>query len=231
MLYADKIQTQEGRSIHMKQIHRKLFACAALITAFAVWTAAVCIIDVQPVGPLGSWVGFAKINLMFHRLTGVHLWLYAITDWLSLIPAAVCLGFGCLGLRQWIQRKRLLKVDWNLLVLGGFYVLVMAGYVLFERLAINCRPILIGGTLEVSYPSSTTLLVLCVMPTAAMQLRCRIRSKALRHLVLFSIHVFTVLMVFARLLCGVHWLSDIIGGVLLSAGLVMLYACLSFPAE
>ncbi|MBQ5356965.1 MAG: phosphoesterase PA-phosphatase, partial [Oscillospiraceae bacterium] len=92
--------------------------------------------------------------------------LYIITDWLSIIPVCFIIGFGSLGLMQWIKRKNILKVDFDILILGAFYVIVMAIYLLFESLVINFRPVLINGILEASYPSSTTLLFLCVMPTA-----------------------------------------------------------------
>ena len=214
----------------MKTNRQKLLVSLLLLAAFAAWTLAVCRVDVQPIGPLDSPVGFSGINLAFHRWCGVHLPLYILTDWLSLIPAIVCAGFGTLGLCQWIRRKHLLRVDRDLLVLGGFYVLVMAAYLLFELFPVNFRPILISGVLEASYPSSTTLLVLCVMPTAAMQLRSRIRNRMLRRFILFCIHVFTGFMIAARLLSGVHWLSDIIGGMLLSVGLILLYAYVSSPS-
>lgn len=214
----------------MKTNRQKLLASLLLLAAFAAWTLAVCLVDVQPIGPLDSPVGFAGINLAFHRWCGVHLPLYILTDWLSLIPAIVCAGFGTLGLCQWIRRKRLLSVDRDLLVLGGFYVLVMAAYLLFELFPVNFRPVLISGVLEASYPSSTTLLVLCVMPTASMQLRSRIHNRMLRRFILFCIHVFTGFMIAARLLSGVHWLSDIIGGALLSVGLILLYAYVSSPS-
>lgn len=194
-----------------------------MLAAFAAWTAAVCCIDVQPIGALSSPVGLAGINQAFHQWTGVHLWLYTVTDWLSLIPAALCAGFGLLGLWQWIQRKHLLRVDGDLLALGGFYLAVMAAYLFFEMFPVNYRPILIDGVLEPSYPSSTTMLVLCVMPTAAMQLRRRIKGAALRRFVILSINGFAACMAAARLLSGVHWLSDIIGGALISGGLVLLY--------
>ena len=99
----------------------------------------------------------------------------------------------------------------------------MAGYVLFEIFAINYRPVLINGILEASYPSSTTLLVLCVMPTAMMQFHSRIQNRLLRKSINFVIAAFTVFMVMGRLISGVHWLTDIIGGILLSMALVMLY--------
>lgn len=195
----------------------------ALLAAFLLWTLAIQSIDVQAIGPQGSAVGFAMVNRFIHRLTGVHMALYTVTDWLSLVPLAFSAGFGTLGLIQWIKRRRLLKVDYSILTLGGFYLAVMVLYIFFEIFAVNYRPVLIGGYLEASYPSSTTMLVMCVMPTAIMQFNSRIRNHFLRRLIASAITVFTAFMVIGRLISGVHWLTDIIGGVLLSAGLVRLY--------
>ena len=208
----------------MKKETKKNFGIAAiLLGAFVVWTAAVRLVDVQPIGPQGSAVGFATINGWVHDLTGVHMALYTVTDWLGLVPFGVAIGFALLGLVQWMKRKHLRKVDFSILVLGGFYLLVMAAYVLFEVFVINYRPVLINGCLEASYPSSTTMLVLCVMPTAIMQLNTRIKSKTLKRCATFGIIAFIVFMVIGRFLSGVHWFTDIVGGALLSAGLVMLY--------
>ena len=198
-----------------------------MLTAFALWTAALRMVDVQPIGPEETVVGFAAVNQFFHRCTGVHMTLYTLTDWLSLVPLCIILCFAALGAVQWVQRKQLLKVDRSILVLGGFYVVVLACYALFEVVVINYRPVLIDGRLEPSYPSSTTMLVLCVMPTAAMQLRQRIKNNGFRRCVSYTIILFTILMVFLRLISGVHWLTDIIGGALLSAGLVLLYQAIS----
>lgn len=198
-----------------------------LLAAFGLWTAAVCGVDVQPIGPGGSMVGFATLNGCVHRMTGVHLWLYVVTDWLSLVPVGFVAGFGLLGLGQWISRKHVLKVDYSILVLGGFYLLVLAMYILFETVVINYRPVLIDGRLEASYPSSTTMLVLCVMPTTAMQLRQRMEDGRGKRWAICLINAYTALMVVGRLVSGVHWCSDIIGGALLSAGLVMLYRVIS----
>ena len=194
-----------------------------LLAAFALWTAAVCLVDVQPIGPLGSRVGFAALNGWFHNLTGVHLWLYDLTDLLSVVPLGLCAAFGILGLCQWVRRKKLRRVDRDLLLLGSFYLAVAAFFVAFECFPVNFRPVLIEGRLEASYPSSTTLLVLCVMSTAQMQLRRRLRPGALRRVVCIMIPYFTAFMVLARLLSGVHWLTDILGGAILSAALVTAY--------
>ena len=208
----------------MKKEAQKNFAIAiSFLAAFALWTLAIRFVDIQPIGPQESSVGFAILNGWIHRLTGVHMSLYVITDWLGLIPLGFVFGFGILGLVQWIQRKKPHLVDFSILVLGGFYLIVMAVFLLFEVYVVNYRPVLIEGILEVSYPSSTTLLVMCVMPTAFMQLHDRIQNPLLNRCVCLAITVFIAFMVVGRLLSGVHWVTDIIGGALLSASLVTMY--------
>ena len=197
-----------------------------LLLAFVGWTLLLHFVDVQKIGPRESAVGFATVNGWFHELTGTNMSLYIITDWLGLVPIGVALGFAVLGLVQWITRRKLLRVDRSLFVLGGFYIVVMMVYILFETIVINYRPVLIEGYLEVSYPSSTTLLVLCVMPTAMMQFHDRIKNNVCCRWVKWIIAVFVAFMVIGRLLAGVHWITDIIGGALLSAGLVSLYAAI-----
>ena len=202
---------------------KKICIALGLLSSFVLWTIAISLIDVQPIGPQEATVGFATLNSMVHRLTGVHMQLYTITDWLGLVPVVLVFGFAFLGLAQWVKRKSILKVDRSILILGAFYIVTLAAYIFFESYVINYRPVLIEGSLEASYPSSTTLLVLCVMPTARMQLHRRIQNSAFRKAVTVAITSYIVFMVAGRLLSGVHWLTDIIGGILLSAGLVMIY--------
>ena len=142
----------------MKEIRRKeLLAGIILLATFALWTVLIRHIDVQKAGPNGTEIGFATINVWFHRLTGVHMLVYKITDWLGLVPIIICMCFGVLGLVQLIKRRSILRVDPDILLLGIYYVLVIACYLIFEMIPINYRPILINGNLEASYPSSTTL--------------------------------------------------------------------------
>jgi undecaprenyl-diphosphatase len=202
---------------------RKTLTAVGFLTAFVLWTLAVKTVDVQTIGPCASAVGFAAVNGWFHSLTGVHMTLYTITDWLGLVPVAFGFGFAILGLVQWIRRKSICRVDRSILVLGIFYIVTLAAYLFFEDFVINYRPVLIQGFLEASYPSSTTLLVLCVMPTAQLQLRSRIQNPILRRITCAAITAFMVFMVVGRLLSGVHWFTDIVGGILLASGLVMLY--------
>ena len=208
----------------MKKENQRNFCIAiCMLLAFLLWTIAIQFVDVQAIGPQESTVGLATINQFVHNLTGVHMPLYTITDWLGLVPLMFVMGFGTLGLVQWIKRKNILKVDYSILVLGGFYIVVMVAYVLFEVFIVNYRPVLIDGILEASYPSSTTMLVMCVMPTAIMQFDTRIKNDALKRCVTYAITAFIVFMVIVRLVSGVHWFTDIIGGALLSTGLVLMY--------
>ena len=209
----------------MKKRNRKNFCFAiCMLSAFVLWTIAISFIDVHTIGPQESAVGFATVNALVHSLTGVNMTLYTITDWLGLVPFAFAMGFALLGLIQWIKRKYLLKVDYSIFVLGGFYIVVMAVYLLFETVVINYRPVLINGFLEASYPSSTTMLVMSVIPTAIIQFNARIKNNVIRRVVASVLIAFIVFMVIGRLVSGVHWLTDIIGGALLSAGLVLMYS-------
>ena len=194
-----------------------------LFSLFLLWTVSVCFIDVKNIGPQNSSVGLSSLNLFFHKLFGVHLNLYYITDFLSIIPLLFIAGFGFIGLIQLIKRKNILKVDFNIIMLGVFYIVVMAFFVFFEIFSINYRPILIEGVLEASYPSSTTMLSVCVMLTAAFQFNIRIKNKTLKKSVSLLIYIFTFFMITARLISGVHWFTDIIGGLLLSFSLVFMY--------
>ena len=203
--------------------NQNLLAGTLLLVGFAVWTFLIQAIDVQPIGPNGSSVGFAVLNSWFHQLTGVHWTLYTLTDWLGLVPIFVCLIFAGVGFVQLVQRKSLLKVDLDIIRLGVYYVLVIFGYLLFEMVPINYRPVLIEGFLEASYPSSTTLLVLSVMPTLYFQAQRRLIKKALRQIICIFSVLFSVFMVIGRLVSGVHWLTDIVGAVLLSSGIFLIY--------
>ena len=202
---------------------KQLITGVSLMLVFVIWTWLIQKVDMQPVGQKGTDVGFAAFNCWFHKLTGVHMGLYTITDWLGLVPVFVCIVFGGIGLWQLIKRKNLFKVDTDLIYLGIYYVIVIFGYLFFEMCPINYRPILIEGILEASYPSSTTLLVLSVMPTLVLQANRRIENRYLKRIIYAFTIVFSVFMVIGRLVSGVHWFTDIMGAVFLSTGLLYLY--------
>lgn len=193
------------------------------IALFALLTLLIMTIDVQPVGQNGTDVGFAVFNVGFHEMTGVNMTLYTITDRLGLVPIFICMIFGGVGFIQLIKRKSLFKVDKDIIILGSYYIIVIMAYLIFEMIPINYRPIPIEGGMEASYPSSTTLLVLSVMPTLVEQAGRRLSDDPIKKLITIFVVLFSLCMVIGRLISGVHWFTDIVGSVLLSIGLYYLY--------
>ena len=200
-----------------------LWTGIGFLMAFLLWTALIRCVDVQAVGPNGTKVGFAALNLWFHGLTGVHMTVYTITDWLGLVPIGICLCFGAAGVVQAVKRRSLLRGDPDIILLGLYYILVSLAYLIFEMIPINYRPILIDGVLEASYPSSTTLLVLSVMQTLKFQIERRTDKPPVRNVTGVFVIAFSAFMVIGRSISGVHWATDILGAVFLSTGLFLLY--------
>lgn len=208
----------------MKKSGKKILNVGLILMAsFVIWTALIQQVDVQPVGQNGTDIGFATLNCWFHNLTGVHMAIYTITDWLGLVPLFICMLFGGIGFVQLVKRRSLLKVDFDIIILGVYYVLVIFGYFIFEMIPINYRPILIEGIMEASYPSSTTLLVLSVIPTLNFQVNRRMKNMMMKNVMNVCSIGFSLFMVIGRTVAGVHWLTDIIGSVILSTGLFLIY--------
>ena len=208
----------------MKKSEKKNLLIGSIFLAmFAVWTALIQSVDVQPLGQNGTSIGFATFNCWFHHFTGVNMAIYTITDWMGLVPVVICLIFAGIGLVQLIKRRSLFRVDADIMILGVYFVIVFLAYAIFEMIPINYRPILIEGIMEASYPSSTTLLVLSVMPVLIEQIQRRLSGIGVKRIITIAAIAFSVFMVTGRLISGVHWFTDIVGGVLLSTGLVLIY--------
>lgn len=131
--------------------------------------------------------------------------------------------FGMMGVRQWIQRKSLLRVDKDIIALGLLYFIVMAVYVFFEIHIVNYRPIRLDGHMEASYPSSHVMIVLTVLGTAIIQIQKRMKGRSIRKLLEYGAYGTIILTLAGRLISGVHWFTDIIAGVLLGSALLMFY--------
>ena len=208
----------------MKKNEKKSLLIGSIFLAvFAVWTVLILTVDVQPLGQNGTSIGFATFNCWFHHFTGLNMAIYTITDWMGLVPVVICLIFAGIGLVQLMKRRSLFRVDADIMILGVYFVIVFLAYAIFERIPINYRPILIEGRMEASYPSSTTLLVLSVMPALIEQIQRRLFDVTAKRIITIAAIAFAVFMVTGRLVSGVHWFTDIVGGVLLSAGLFQLY--------
>ena len=183
------------------------------------------LVDVAPIGPQGTSIGLSHLNRFVFELFGVNMVWYHITDWLGIAAVLTALLFAAVGLIQWIRRKSLLKVDREILTLGGLYLLVIGLYLLFENVIVNYRPIIMpGGTRpEASFPSSHTLLVCVIMGSAAILTKKYIQNKTLRKVLQAVCYIIIGVTVFGRLIAGVHWFTDIIGGILISIVLLSLF--------
>ena len=206
---------------------KKYLAPAFWGLSFIIFTILVKVIDVQPVGAEGSLIGFAGLNTAVFSLLGTNHFCYLTTQLFGVLAILVAAVFAVLGFVQLLKRKSLLKVDREILMVGIVYALVIILYLLFEKLAINYRPLILDEGLEASYPSTHTMLILTILGTAIQLAGKYIKNpKAALAVKLVCILIMWLTVIF-RLVSGVHWFTDIIGGVLISLSLISLYKSLS----
>lgn len=201
---------------------RNIITSITLLILSVVFTLLVKNIDVKAIGPNESLVGFADINKLFHNLIGSNMAIYKITEIIGLIPLLIAFIYVIIGIKQLITRKSLLKVDKEIYLLGLFYILVLGVYIFFEKVIINYRPVLIDNILEPSYPSSHTLMSICICISSIMINKKLFRNNLADIENIISIIVM-VLIIVGRIISGVHWFTDILGGIIISSTLVVLF--------
>ena len=198
---------------------KNILICVLLVLISIIYTLLVKYVDTSTIGPNGSVVGFSSLNSFVFNLTGNNMTLYKITEILGIIPILIALMYAVIGLIQVIDRKSL-KVDKELIALGILYIIVILIYVFFEKFIINYRPVLIDGILEASYPSSHTLLSICICGSALLINKYLFNNKKIYKYINIVSIISMVLIVLGRLLSGVHWASDIIGSIIISITLL-----------
>ena len=184
-------------------------------------------VDVMSIGPKGSKVGFGTVNKYFKNLFTYNKTIYKVTEILGLIALLIVCIYALVGLVQLIKRKSLFKVDKRIYILGAFYVLVGLIYVFFEKVVINYRPVILDGKLEASFPSSHTILAICVCVSAIVMNKFYIKDESKLKLVNVFITILMILIVIGRFISGVHWFSDIVGGIIISSTLLSYYFTLN----
>ena len=204
----------------MKSSKKNMIVSISLFLISIIYTILIKIIDVSNIGPNNSSVGFSKINSYFHNLIGVNMTLYKVTEILGLLAILIAGIYAIIGLIELIKRKNIFKIDREILLLGGFYIVVIMLYVFFEKCIINYRPVLIDNVLEASYPSSHTILSLCVCISSIMVNNRLFKNiKITKYANIISM-ILAITIVLGRLISGVHWFTDIIGGILFSIALL-----------
>ncbi len=200
--------------------NKKNIIIAIVLTIISVvYTMLVKNVDVREIGPNNSSVGFGAVNESFKNLIGSSNAIYKISELLGYVILLLVIIYGCIGLYQLIKRKNILKVDREIIILGCFYVLMMVVYIFFEKCSINYRPILIDGELEASYPSSHTILSLCVGLSSLIVSQKYFNKKYIKTINIITI-ILMSLVLLTRIISGVHWISDIIGGIIISLTLL-----------
>lgn len=198
-------------------------AACALWMAFAVLSILLVCVDVRPAGQSGARVGFATINEAVFEAIGQSDMLLTLSELAGLVIIAGVAAFAVLGLVQVIRRKGILRADIELYVMACGLVFLAALYVFFELAVINYRPVLEDGVLAASYPSSHTMLAVAVAGMSTAYVLGRVRTLALRITLCSVANTVMAVTVAGRLLGGVHWLTDILGGCLAGLAVVLAY--------
>ena len=200
---------------------KNLIITILLLVSSIIFIVLLKIIDIKCSAVNNTCIGFATINQFIFNKIGVNMTWYVITDWLGIIPILMSMIYAIIGLKQLIKRKSIRKVNKEIIILGIFYIIVISIYILFEKYIINYRPILMNGFLESSFPSSHTLMTVCLCGSSIIinnKLFKNNFTKILNFLSLFII----IITIIGRFISGVHWFTDIIGGILISSCLLML---------
>ena len=193
---------------------------SVLMTIFAgVYVYLVKTVDVKTIGPNKSSVGFSTINKAFADLVGSNMTIYKLTEVAGLLIFIIVVFYGLIGLIQLIKRKSIFKIDREIISLGILYVLMIGTYLVFEKVVINYRPIIIDGELEASFPSSHTMLAICTCISSLLVYKKYVPNK-LRYPVMFLTILLLTIVFLGRTISGVHWFSDILGGVIISLTLL-----------
>lgn len=214
-----------------RKINLKLALGSAFMLLFVLLIVFIKAVDVEPIGPQGSQIGLAGINSLFKGMFGYNAVIDKLTDLMLLAAIATAGFFALFGLYQLIKRKSLKDVDYDLYFLAATYAVMALFFVLFEIIEVNFRPVILEGELEASFPSSHTMIVITVMGTAIAEIKKRISDKNKRTVLISISAAIIALTVIGRIACGVHWFTDILGGIFVSLSFVMFFSATSEYTE
>lgn len=211
----------------MKSSKKTIFMGGILMVLFVIFTILVKTVNVGAVGPENSVVGFSGINKAFFDFSGQNGFCYHLSEYIGYFSFLVVFLFALYGVYELIKRKSFKKIDKQIVALGIFYVVVAVFFAIFEKVIINYRPVIedIEEGLEASYPSTHVLIIVCIMGSTSIVLSSLFRGSGSKTVVAACVisFVLAVIGVIARLFSGVHWLTDVFGGLLLSMSLLTMF--------
>lgn len=204
--------------------NKKWIISTSVVSVIAlVYTILIAFVDRNAIGANDSVVGFSKINKYFLDLLKFNNAFYNITKYTGIIIILIAVIYMIIALIELIKRKKYKEVDSELIFAGVFYIALIIIYFVFELLKINYRPILMDGVLEPSYPSSHTMLAVFICVTALLINKKIIKNTPLKITIDTITIIIGLVTVIGRIISGVHWITDIIGGILISTALVLGY--------
>ena len=194
-----------------------------LLAVSLIFTLLVAFVGKAPVGPENSEVGFAALNAALHDRFGYNTAFYGVSSvlgYLTILTALInCVGF----LVNLVKKKDLRMVRADLTATLGIYILLAVLYLVFEFVVINYRPVILEEGLEASFPSTHSMLAIAVMFSAARQIRTGMKESGIRSILIVLCILIGVLTPVTRFFSGVHWFTDILGGILYGLFLASLF--------
>ena len=202
----------------MKKITYLLIGLIPLVL-FITFTVMVRCVDAHYIEDVG-YLGFYTLNMNvneFVRQQDNHLF-DVLTDILLFLSLATVLPFAIIGIHQLVKRKSLAKVDPLIYFMLGAYILSVVHYVTFILTSINASPLSTPDEIKQSYPSTHVFIFITYLFVALTGLFRYIKmSKVAKISAICVVSILSIIMVIFRLYSGQHYLTDIIGGVLLAA--------------
>ena len=215
----------------MKESKKYLISSIILVLIAIIFTVLVKVIDKGAIGPNDTVVGFQAINDYIKNMFPFNNTLYKITKYAGFIPLIFGLYYAFIGFMQLVKKKSLKKVDSKIYLIAGFYIVVLILYVLFDKIAINYRPVIIDNELEPSYPSTHVLLAMCFCLSSVIISKYYMKKDTIRKIVNIATWILMLFIVVGRMMCGCHWFTDIVGGVLISLALLNIFNTILLKLE
>lgn len=214
---------------------RKFLLAGVMLAVFICLTVLLYTADRQPYTTLvtpyaegaeaeTATIGLAGLNLKVSEWLGFRNVFYEITEILGYVEIAVAVCIFLLAVYQLVTRKSVRKMDREVIAMMVPYALIVIFYVLFERISPNFRPVLLEEGLEMSFPSTHTVLGVGIMVTAEAFFARHFRNNTfMGKWMPWICRIISVTTVFCRTMSGVHWATDILGGLILAFAIAFVY--------